>query len=116
MRSGEWHATLRSLSCVRGPETGDIDKDSRVKPLFDVGRVEITPSARAALQAAAVDPATLVARHQSGDWGDVDEVDRSHNAFGLRHGHRLASDYRLSTGALLCVDTAADRTATLVFL
>src|SRR5690242_11622405 len=84
--------------------------------LFSVGAVEITARARVALADAAVDPAVLVARHQRGDWGEVDEHDRAYNEFSLRHGHGFISLYRLPAGVALAVRTTADRSRTLVFL
>jgi 2-polyprenyl-3-methyl-5-hydroxy-6-metoxy-1,4-benzoquinol methylase len=84
--------------------------------LFGVGTVEITSGARAALAASGVDPAVLLARHQEGDWGEVDAHDRAWNAFALRHGHGIVSLYRLSTGVALGLKTTADRARTVLFL
>jgi 2-polyprenyl-3-methyl-5-hydroxy-6-metoxy-1,4-benzoquinol methylase len=84
--------------------------------LFSLGTVAITGGAGAALAAAGVDPAALLARHQEGDWGEVEDHDRAWNVFALRHGHGLVSLYRLSTGVALGLKTTADRTHTVLFL
>jgi 2-polyprenyl-3-methyl-5-hydroxy-6-metoxy-1,4-benzoquinol methylase len=84
--------------------------------LFDLGRVGVTSSADAALRAAGVDPEALLSRHQSGDWGEVDETDRQDNAFGVEHGAAILSRYRLSDAVEVAVVTIADRTATRLLL
>ena len=84
--------------------------------LFPVGAVEITPGAAAALAAAGSESSTYLARHQRGDWGDVDEKDREDNTFALRYGHPIASSYRLADGGELLVMTAADRSSTRILL
>jgi hypothetical protein len=47
-----------------------------VKPLFTLGRVVATPGALAAIGVSGDDLSTYLARHQSGDWGDIDAHDR----------------------------------------
>ena len=87
--------------------------------LFELGTVDITPRAADALAAAAVDPADLLARHQRGDWGDIDEENRSDNTFALEHPqaiYPLVSCYRLAPESELVVITATDRSCTRVLL
>ena len=40
-------------------------------PLFDLGRVVATPGALELLAATETNPAELLERHVSGDWGEV---------------------------------------------
>ena len=69
---------------------------------------------------AQADPMVLalayVARHASGDWGDVDAEDWTANDEALRIGARVFSAYQLDTGARLWIITEADRSATTVLL
>jgi hypothetical protein len=52
-----------------------------------------TPGALAALQRNGENPFTFLARHQAGDWGEVDAHDRAENETSLKHGFRLLSAY-----------------------
>jgi hypothetical protein len=57
----------------RQAECGEDKRDS-VKPFFSLGRVVATPGALAAMGISGDDISTYLARHQSGDWGDVDAL------------------------------------------
>ena len=70
----------------------------------------------AAFEAAAESPFSYLARHEEGDWGDLDEHDVKANAEALVHGLRLLSSYGLSNGMKIWVITEADRSATTVLL
>jgi hypothetical protein len=54
-----------------------------------LGRLLATPGALARLEAADVPAAALLARHQSGDWGDVDADDRRANDRAVRDADRV---------------------------
>jgi hypothetical protein len=56
-------------------------------------------------------PGDFLARHVSGDWGDVKE-----NELSLQHGFRLLSAYHTSAGDKLWVITEADRSSTCILL
>lgn len=87
--------------------------------LFDVGTIDITASAAAALAAVAIPPDVFLARHQAGDWGEVDDREQRANAFAVQQGHTMyaiTSRYPLPTGASLLVMTAPDRSATRLLL
>jgi hypothetical protein len=71
-----------------------------VKALFTLGRVVATPAALAAIEKSGQQPGDFLARHVSGDWGDLDAHDMAGNEFGLKHGFRLLSAYRTSAGAV----------------
>ena len=83
---------------------------------FPLGRILATPAALGALERAHVDPVRFLARHASGDWGELDPEDRAANEHALRDGARLLSAYRLPSGARLWVVTEADRSATTLLL
>ena len=69
----------------------------RPKPLFDLGQTVATPAALAALDEAGVSPASLLVRHVSGDWGDLDDEDKRANDVALKDGSRVLSAYILPT-------------------
>jgi hypothetical protein len=83
---------------------------------FPLGQTVATPGALEALAAAGQAPAELLARHQSGDWGDLHEEDKAENDLSLEKGYRLLSAYILHTGVKVWVITEADRSATTILL
>ena len=83
-------------------------------PRFLLGQCCITPGALDKL--AQGDVFRALARHQAGDWGDLDEHDRQENEVSLRDGHRLFSVYRSATGVKFYIITEADRSLTTVLL
>ncbi len=85
-------------------------------PLFSLGTITITPEAGAALARTGDDAAIFLARHQRGDWGEVEDSRRQANEFALRYGRVLYSQYRLSDGTEVLVGTAADRASTRMLL
>jgi hypothetical protein len=87
-----------------------------MKPLFPLGQVVATPGALAAIENAGQQPGDFLARHVSGDWGDLDKHDVAENEFSLRHGLRLLSAYHTRAGEKLWVITEADRSATCILL
>ena len=86
------------------------------EPRFPLGVTVATPGALAALEAAGQDPAELFSRHQSGDWGDLDEHDRRENEFSVNRNLRILSAYNLSTDVKVWLITEADRSATTILL
>lgn len=103
-------------------------------PRFPLGRVLATPGALHALAVAeanrghgarrtgAESPASdslvasLITRHVSGDWGQLDAEDREANEQALVYGARLLSAYELATGERVWIITEADRSATTILL
>ena len=76
--------------------------------LFPLGRTVATPGALQALEAAGSDAAELLARHQRGDWGDVEDRDRN-NAAVFYGRARIVSCYPLGDTHIWVI-TEADRT------
>jgi hypothetical protein len=91
-------------------------QEQGVKPLFPLGQVVATPGALAAIEKSGQQPGEFLARHVSGDWGEVPPEDIKENEFSLKHGFRLLSAYRTSAGDRLWVITEADRSSTTVLL
>lgn len=82
---------------------------------FSLGQIVATPGALALLESFGVSAATLLARHVSGDFGDVCHEDAATNEEALKYGYRLLSVYSLVQGdanTRLWVITEADRSVT----
>ena len=54
-----------------------------MKPIFTLGRVVAMPGAPAAIGVSGDDLSTYLARHRSGDWGDIDAHDWKENQLSL---------------------------------
>jgi hypothetical protein len=83
---------------------------------FNTGLIEVTEAAAAACAALGEDPARYVARHQAGDWGEVDQEQKEANNFGARYGHDIVSLYRLAEGTQIRVETSLDHSTIRVLL
>jgi hypothetical protein len=83
---------------------------------FSLGQIFATPGALDACLAEEVAPSELLARHASGDWGDVPPEDTQENEFGLEHGLRLLSTYALPSGRRVWVLTESDRSRQVLLL
>jgi hypothetical protein len=83
---------------------------------FELGQVVITPAASAALGASGQGLGDLLALHQAGDWGDVNEQVRAVNDRGLTERFNLQSSYVLASGERLVIVTDRDRTLTMIHL
>ena len=86
------------------------------EPLFALGRALATPGALDLMEATRTAPATLLARHQSGDWGDTCPEDSRANNDALVHGDRIFSVYLIAPGEKVWIITEADRSATTILL
>jgi hypothetical protein len=83
---------------------------------FPLGRILATPGALKAMEEAGISPAFLLARHLSGDWGELCPEDKAENEWALRRGLRILSSYPLATGQKIWLITEADRSATTFLL
>ena len=84
------------------------------RPRFPFGQIVSTPNALASIPEAEMIRA--LARHLSGDWGELDSHDRNANERALRTGGRLFSEYRSDGGAKFWIITEADRSVTTILL
>lgn len=86
---------------------------------FPLGRVLATPAALDALggedDARNENLSTLLARHVTGDWGEVGDEDSRANELALRQGTRLLSAYSVR-GRKVWLITEGDRSATTALL
>ncbi|HTS09593.1 MAG TPA: hypothetical protein VMP68_28770 [Candidatus Eisenbacteria bacterium] len=86
------------------------------QPLFDLGQLVATPGALAALEKTGQNALEFLARHVSGDWGELPREDKDENQLSLEKGFRLLSSYRTSSGDKIWVITEADRSHTTLLL
>jgi hypothetical protein len=85
--------------------------------LFKLGLVVATPNALELLAESGIDPAELLGRHQSGDWGEVPPEDAKENELSLREGFRILSSYPVGEyGSKVWLLTEADRSSTCILL
>ncbi len=84
--------------------------------LFPLGQIVATPRALAALERAKQPPTCFLARHATGDWGELEATDVAENEYSVAHGFRLLSSYQTDAGERLWIITEADRSATTLLL
>lgn len=82
--------------------------------LFNLGMVVATPGALLALHSAGQNPACLLQRHASGDWGELDAEDKRANEAAIRDDERILSRYTTTQGVALYVITEHDRSQTTI--
>jgi hypothetical protein len=80
-----------------------------------LGRVVATPGAVKLLSEAGGNPFTYLARHATGDWGELCTFDRHQNQIALRDGYRVLSSYETTAGRVWII-TEADRSVTTILL
>jgi hypothetical protein len=80
-----------------------------------LGRVVATPGALKLLMEAKAHPFDLLARHATGDWGELCAFDRRQNEVALRDGYRLLSSYPVGRERIWVI-TEADRSVTTILL
>ena len=88
----------------------------KTEALFPLGMVVMTPGAEALLTDTGTSPLQILARHQSGDWGELYPEDCQLNDDAVKHGERILSAYKLGPGYRLCVITESDRSVTTLLL
>ena len=81
---------------------------------FRLGHIVSTPNALS--QLTEEDILTGIQRHQSGDWGDVDDHDRLANERALVEGMRILSAYQAANGTKFWLITEHHRRHTTVLL
>ena len=82
---------------------------------FPLGRIVATSRALKVLDEAGEDPLSLLSRHCSGDWGELDTHDRKENELSLKNGWRVLSSYPVGEGKVWII-TEADRSVTTILL
>ncbi len=80
-----------------------------------LGKVVATPGALKLLLEVGEDPFDYLARHATGDWGELCAFDRRQNEIALRDGYRVFSSYHILAGRVWVI-TEADRSVTTILL
>ena len=83
--------------------------------LLPLGKVVATPGALKAITEAREDPLDYLARHATGDWGELCAFDRRQNEIALRDGYRVLSSYPVGRECVWII-TEADRSITTILL
>lgn len=84
--------------------------------MLNIGQVLVTPRVMAALTEAGQFPEPFLDRHINGDWGDLDEEDKSANNWAVDNEARILSAYHTEKGQKIWIITEADRSATTLLL
>jgi hypothetical protein len=79
--------------------------------LFALGKVVSTPNALAFARKNQIDLGQLLTRHQTGDWGDLDDEDKESNEEALINKTRVFSSYSFGEDKVWII-TEADRSFT----
>src|SRR3954453_17570466 len=74
---------------------------------FSLGRIVATPGALHALHEAGQSADEFLARHVTGDWGELGREDKSLNDAALIDGSRVLSAYQTQKGERIWVITEA---------
>ena len=89
---------------------------------FNFGKIAATPAAAAALEEAGQDPMQFLARHGTGDWGDLDKGDKAQNDRACAHEgeldkqDRILSSYVTNRMTKIWIITEFDRSVTTILL
>lgn len=78
-------------------------------PLFDLGKVAVSPTALEALETNPEDLATLLDQHGTGDWPELDGFARTVNEQAIFGGGRILTYYTLRNGQRLSICTESAR-------
>ncbi len=90
--------------------------DQKAAMRFPLGQTLVTPGAADAFEKTGEHPLYFLLRHQTGDWGRLDEADKKENELSVEAGLRILSAYHLSDGTRIWVITEADRSSTCLLL
>jgi hypothetical protein len=80
-----------------------------------LGKVVATPGAIKLIRERGEHPLDYLARHATGDWGDLDDQDRVENERSLKYGWRIVSSYPIGQQCIWII-TEADRSVTTILL
>ena len=92
------------------------DPEALPQPRFSLGQIVATPGALETLQQVERDPAEFIARHVTGDWGDLEDEDKQENELSVEQGFRILSAYTLDDNTKIWIITEYDRSATTLLL
>jgi hypothetical protein len=84
-----------------------------IKALFQLGAVVMTQGAKRLMEELELDPAHYLARHITGDWGDLSADDKKENDYSVTRSLRIFSAYGTGDSKLWII-TEADRSVTTI--
>ena len=84
-----------------------------MKALFQLGAVVMTQGAKRLMEELELDPAHYLARHVTGDWGDLSADDKKENDYSVARSLRILSAYGTGDSKLWII-TEADRSVTTI--
>jgi hypothetical protein len=84
-----------------------------MKALFQLGAVVMTQGAKRLMEELELDPAHYLARHITGDWGDLSADDKKENDYSVTRSLRILSAYGTGDSKLWII-TEADRSVTTI--
>jgi hypothetical protein len=87
--------------------------ESMKRALFALGALVATPGAVNTIEEHKIDWLTLLHRHVTGDWGDLDEEDKRENDLSVQKGFRILSAYGKGERKLWFI-TEANRSVTTI--
>jgi hypothetical protein len=87
---------------------------SENKVLFPLGQIFLTVGAREALEESNQTANEFLAKHSTGDWGNVCEEDAEENDFSVKEEFRILSAYKTEKGEKLWIITEADRSSSTI--
>jgi hypothetical protein len=85
------------------------------RALFALGQIVATPGAIELMKMSNIDGFALLQRHVTGDWGDLDDVDKQENELSVQKRFRIVSAYGRGEKRLWII-TEADRSVTTILL
>lgn len=87
---------------------------TQIHPLFPFGQVVATPNA---LEVVTPDEIRVAfQRHLNGDWGELDDEDKTANDEAILVGSRIFSSYETNSQVKFWIITEADRSSTTILL
>jgi hypothetical protein len=84
--------------------------------MVEVGLIDVTAGAQAALEEAGQTADEFIMRHANGDWGELGTGVLKDNQVSLKEGFRIFSAYYLNTGVKIQIFTEEDRSFTKILL
>jgi hypothetical protein len=111
--------SLLCQECIDKQKTLDSESNREPQwvPLFELGRIIATRGAIETMERRGIDYNALLARHVTGDWGDLVEEDKHENDYAVKHGQRIHSAYgTMNDPDRLWIITESDRHATTILL
>ena len=87
-----------------------------IEPRLPLGHVVATYGALRKMLVNSIDPHTLLTRHATGDWSEMDAEDRKANIEAAASGLRVFSAYRITETERIWIITEADRSVTTFLL